>query len=119
MQSTLEDKRKHNLLVEWESMCDPRRLGCQTACCFYEGSPCVHLKWVDRKEKVGVCDIYDRRFEECIVCNEGKARHKTVDGKVFQVVPMWVRLQHVQAPDRCGYASVRSVNGIPVVRGKP
>lgn len=110
MQLELDEKRKASLLAEWEGLCDPSK-GCKTDCCFYEGSPCVHLEWIDEEKKIGRCSIYEHRFDKCSLCGQEKAQHKTVDGKVFQIVPMWVRLQHTLAPEKCGYSKIISIQG--------
>ena len=101
MSLSLEEKRKVSLKTEWESYCDNRN-GCGTACCFYEGSPCENLQWIKKKEGIGVCSIYERRF----------GVRKTVDGKEFLCAPMFVRLKEEGIPHpKCGYASVRSIQG--------
>lgn len=63
----------------------------------------------DTKKGIGVCSIYATRF----------GVHKTVAGEQFQCVPMRVALVKKPAPASCGYAAVRSIEGVPVVRGKP
>ena len=63
----------------------------------------------NQKKGIGVCDIYATRF----------GVHKTVAGEEFQCVPMRVALMNKPAPNKCGYSSITSIEGIPVVRGKP
>ena len=93
-------------LDAWERLCYPTQ-GCKTACCFYADSPCEHLI-LDPATQVGRCAIYDHRFGE----------HQTVDGQRFQCVPMSVKLRIEGAPHlQCGYAVIRSVEGVPIVRG--
>lgn len=103
---TLEQKRRDRLTTEWESFCDPKK-GCGTACCHFNGSPCEELKWTDRKNGIGICQVYPTRFGE----------HKTVDGQTFTCVPMGRYLLEKGAPAQCGYKRVTSVEGVPVVVG--
>ena len=95
------------LKAKWEGYCNPA-LGCQTACCHFEGSPCEHLEWVEADKQVGRCKIYSTRF----------GQRTTVDGKVFRCAPAAEWIQHVNPPETCGYARVLRIHGVPTVRGK-
>lgn len=88
-------------------MCDSSK-GCRTACCYYEGSPCEHLRIIDHQENRGVCRIYAERFGE----------HQTVAGERFQCVPYGEYLKHQPAHAKCGYSVIHSIEGIPVIRGQ-
>lgn len=103
MARTLEEKRRESLTAEWESYCDNRK-GCFTGCCHHEGSPCEELKWTDKAKGIGVCKVYFTRF----------GKHKTVEGKEFNCVPMWQKLLDEGAPLHCGYSVVTSIQGKPV-----
>ena len=91
----------------WEGMCRPEH-GCKTACCYYQGSPCEELRIMNTKTNRGVCRVYPTRF----------GVHKTVAGETFQCVPYAAYLKHQPAHPKCGYAVVKSIEGMPVVRGQ-
>ena len=62
----------------------------------------------DDANQVGRCKVYADRF----------ALRHTVSGVAFQCVPMTVKLKTDGVPHpKCGYAVVRSIEGVPVVRG--
>lgn len=108
MPTALEEQRKRALTAEWEGLCRADQ-GCKTACCYYEGSACENLKIVDNKTGAGVCSVYDLRF----------GLHKNLEGQTFRCVPFRTYLQHHPAVEGCGYKVVLSIEGVPVVRGKP
>ena len=86
----------------------PSELGCGTRCCFYEGSPCTQLEFTDAAKQVGRCKVYPERF----------GRRHTVSGVAFQCVPMIAKLKLDGVPHpKCGYNVVRSLEGVPIVRG--
>ena len=97
---TIADDAKR--LDAWERLCDPTK-GCQAKCCYYEGSPCEELNL-----STLTCRTYPNRF----------GLHKTVSGVEFQCVPFHVALQHQPAPEKCGYAGITQINGVPIVRGQ-
>ena len=107
MSLSLQEKRDQALKAEWEGMCDPSK-GCRTVCCFFEGSPCEELQWVDRKKGIGRCRVYLTRH----------GRHKTINGKEFMCVDMkqWLALN---IPVReCGYHPLTAVEGVKTQYGK-
>ena len=85
----------------WERLCDPTK-GCGVACCHYEGSPCTELDVETQR-----CRVYATRF----------GKRQTVEGKTFKCASMADWLMHKPAPEHCGYSIIRSIEGIPVVRG--
>ena len=87
----------------WERLCDPSK-GCRTACCYYRGSPCEHLRIIDHAANRGVCRIYPVRF----------GIHRTLAGQAFVCAPLHVAMRYHTVPPRCGYAAITSVNGHPV-----
>ena len=88
-------------------MCDPAK-GCRTACCYYNGSPCEELRIMNTKTNRGVCRVYPTRF----------GVHKTVAGEAFKCASMADWLMEKPAPESCGYAVVRRIEGLPVIRGQ-
>ena len=106
--SAVEAERRKRLVAEWEGMCDPSK-GCRTACCHWNGSPCEKLKIMDHKTGAGVCTIYHKRYGE----------RKTVAGEQFRCGTIREWLMTKPAPEKCGYLAVGSIEGVPVVRGKP
>ena len=93
----IKDKKERERV--WESYCDPGK-GCGTACCFFNGSPCTELEFLDPEKKIGRCRIYDKRF----------GRRKTIKGDVFQCVPIHVYMQFHSVPARCGYEGIEVEN---------
>jgi len=88
-------------------MCTPAG-GCLTRCCFYDGSPCDKLEFTDAAKSVGRCTVYATRF----------GVHQTLMGTSFKCASMADWLMQKPAPEKCGYAVVRSIEGMPVVRGQ-
>ena len=74
------------------------------------GSPCEKLEFTDDAKSIGRCTIYSKRF----------GVHQTVAGQSFRCVPMTTKLLTDGVPHpNCGYNVVRSIEGVPVVRGLP
>ena len=63
---------------------------------------------MNTKTNRGVCRIYPMRF----------GVHQTVAGKTFKCASMADWLMNKPAPAQCGYAVVRSIEGLPVIRGR-
>lgn len=106
-QVTVCEKDDDKRTTSWEAMCQPSG-GCGTMCCFYEGSPCEELRWVDRKKGIGVCTVYSKRH----------GYHKTLEGKEFVCSDMGTWLKYNIPHERCGYRGIVRVDGQLTLEGK-